>query len=267
MKIGLGPIRPVSLLITAASVTGHMRWTTPRWSVASIGVCAANALFQQVLGVVRRVGVQAKDLAQVRLRGPREQQPVLLGAGHRLFVRVDVALAEPLQPAAAHEPAARVLAAGVAEDLVIDVDGRLRLLGQHAFLPPVLEEARGARVAVVLVVVARLLAVELQADEVGRVLLVELVLKLGVDHVIRRADDVRQRADVLEVVANAAEGLDVGHGGVVSGRWSVAAAMFHVKHPRGASCRGLLTPHAVRPSASHPETSVGSGSVGAANCG
>ena len=41
-------------------------------------------------------------------------------------------------------------------------------------------------------------------------LLVELLLQLGIDHVVGRRDDVGQRADVAEVVANAAEGLDVG---------------------------------------------------------
>ncbi len=53
--------------------------------------------FEQVLGGVGVVGKQAEDLAQVRPAGAGQQQAVLLGARKRLFVRVDVSLAEALQ--------------------------------------------------------------------------------------------------------------------------------------------------------------------------
>ena len=97
--------------------------------------------------------------------------------------------------------------AAFGEHLVIDVDRRLGLGEQHALAQPVAQQPGGARVAIVVLVVARLVAVEDQPHDVGRVLLVELLLQLGVDHVVRRRDDVAQRADVAEVVANAAEGL------------------------------------------------------------
>ena len=69
---------------------------------------AGDRRFQQVLGFVLRIGIQAEDLAEVRLaRGP-QLQPVGLRGAVRLFVRVDLALAEPREPHAAHEAAAGV---------------------------------------------------------------------------------------------------------------------------------------------------------------
>jgi hypothetical protein len=53
---------------------------------------------------------------------------------------------------------------------------------------------------------------------------------------------------VLEVIAEGAKGLDVGHGqscqwSVVSGQWR-AGKMFHVKHfGQSPLCAGLPTPH------------------------
>ena len=73
---------------------------------------------------------------------------------------------------------------------------------QHPRRLPVLEQSLRPRVAVVhLVVVARLDAVEDQADDVAGMLLVELLLQLGVDHVVGRGDHVAQGADVAQVVA------------------------------------------------------------------
>ena len=203
-------------MIVATSVTGQMRWTTPRWSVASSGATPAIARFEDVLGFVLRIGIQAEDLAEVRLaRGP-QLEPVGLRAAVRFFVRIDVAFAEPLEPHAAHEAAARVRRAAFGEHLVIDVDRRVGLGEQHALALPLPQQPGRARVAIVVLVIARLVPVEDQPHDVGRVLVVEPLLQLGVDHVVRRRDHVAQRADVAEVVANAAKGLDVGHEQVAS---------------------------------------------------
>ena len=67
-------------------------------------------------------------------------------------------------------------------------------------------QPRGTRVPIVVVVVAGLVLVQNQPHDIGRVLVVERVLKVRVDHVIGRRDHVAQRADVAEVVANSAKG-------------------------------------------------------------
>ena len=72
------------------------------------------------------------------------------------------------------------------EHLVVDVDRRVALGEQHALAEPVAQEPRGPRVAVVVLVVARLVLVEDQPDDVRRMLLVELVLQRGIDDVVRR---------------------------------------------------------------------------------
>ena len=86
---------------------------------------AGDRRFQDVLGRVLWIGIQAEDLAEIRLARAPQLEPVGLGAAVRLFVRIDVPLAEPLEPHAAHEPAPRVLDAAFAEHLVINVNRRV----------------------------------------------------------------------------------------------------------------------------------------------
>ena len=76
---------------------------------------------------VLRVGIQAKDLAEVRPARLPQLEPVGLRPAVRLLVRMDVPLAEPLQPHAAHEPAPRERLPALVEHLVVHVDRRLAL--------------------------------------------------------------------------------------------------------------------------------------------
>ena len=76
--------------------------------------------------------------------------------------------------------------------LVIDVKSRVGIDLHHTFGSPVLQEPGRAGVLVRLLVVARLIAVEFQADEIRRMLLEQLVLKLRRDHVVRRRHHVAQ---------------------------------------------------------------------------
>ena len=102
----LGPQDCLDLADQPRSVTGHKRCTTPKWSVASSGATPTTARSSR-FWASGRIGIEAKNLAQVGLRGPGEQQAVLLGAGHGLFVRIDVPFTEARQPAAGHEAAPR----------------------------------------------------------------------------------------------------------------------------------------------------------------
>ena len=123
MKIGLGPITPATAAITATSVTGHMRCTTPRWSVASSGVAPATAASSRFCASHVGVGIEAEDLAEVRLArrssasaGRPWGRTCVSSCGKTL------ALAEPRQPQPGHEAAADERPAGDGELLVVDVD-------------------------------------------------------------------------------------------------------------------------------------------------
>ena len=82
------------------------------------------------------------------------------------------------------------------EGLVIDVQRGVALFAEHALTAPVLKESGGASVAVTLVTISRLVAIEDQSYDVRRVLLVECVLEIRRDHVIGRGYDITERADV-----------------------------------------------------------------------
>ena len=106
------------------------------------------------------VGVEAEDRAEVHGGGVEQLQAVGLGAGQRLLVGIDAAGAERLQADAGQEAAARVAAALDLEVLVVDVQRPGGVLHQNVVALPVAQEAGGAGVAVLGLVVARLFLVE-----------------------------------------------------------------------------------------------------------
>ena len=61
-------------------------------------------------------------------------------------------------------------------------------------------------------VVTGLVAIQNQPHDVRKVEIVQRALHVGVDDIVRRGDDVAKRANVSQIVADAAEGLDSGHG-------------------------------------------------------
>jgi hypothetical protein len=95
---------------------------------------------------------------------------------------------------------------------VIDIQRRIRIELHQPFLPPVLQEFCRAGVFVRILSVPRLLAVQLQADEIRGMLFVERLLKLAGNHVVRRRHDVAKRADLAQVVTQTAKSLNRWHG-------------------------------------------------------
>ena len=76
-----------------------------------------------------------------------EGQPVGLGAGEGLLVRVDLPLAERLQPDPGEEAPAGVRLALDLERLLVDVERDVVVLAEDALSQPVLEEPGGTRIA------------------------------------------------------------------------------------------------------------------------
>src|SRR5262249_43348363 len=96
--------------------------------------------------------------------------------------------------------------------LVVNINGWLRFAEQHPLAPPIFEKLPGPGVAVVALVVARFLAIENQADHVGRVLFVKLVLQRRTNHIVGWSHHGAQRADMAQVVTNATKRLNLWHG-------------------------------------------------------
>src|SRR5262245_10732501 len=103
-------------------------------------------------------------------------------------MRVNSAFAKPLETDPGHEASSHPGTPRMIENLVIDVECRVGLGNQQALTAPVSQKSGGPRVAVADLVVAGFLAIENQADDVRRVLLIEPLLESGVDHVIRGRD-------------------------------------------------------------------------------
>ena len=176
----------------------------------------AQTGLDRALDFLGGVGIEAEDGTEIETGRVVEGQAVGLGAGEGLFVGVDLALADRLEANPRQESLARVLFAVDFEGLVVDIERRVVVLAENPLAQPVLEEPGGPRVAVDRAAVARLIAVELQADDVVRAGLVEPVLQGRVDHVVRRRNHVGQGADACDVVTDTAKGMHVRHRLIIS---------------------------------------------------
>ena len=82
------------------------------------------------------VGIEPEDGAQVEARGLIKREPVGLGSGQCLFVRVDPALAEWLQPDPGKEALAGVGLSPDLERLLVEVKGRMVVGPQNTLAQP-----------------------------------------------------------------------------------------------------------------------------------
>ena len=89
------------------------------------------------------VGIEAEDRAEIEAGRVVEGQAVRLGAGERLLVRVDLPLAERLQPDPSQEAPSAVLHAVDLERLIVNVERGVVLLAEDAVAQPFLEEPGG----------------------------------------------------------------------------------------------------------------------------
>ncbi len=83
-----------------------------------------------------------------------------------------------------------VLAALVVKNLVVHVERGIGIDLQHSLAAPIPQEASRPRIAVARRVIARFVAIKFQANYVGWVTLVKLILQRRVDHIVGRSDDV-----------------------------------------------------------------------------
>src|SRR5205814_2571415 len=97
------------------------------------------------------VGIKAKELAQVHGGRAKQLEPVRLGTGHRLFVRVDTAFAETLETDPSHETSPREALPFDLELLVVDINGPRRVLHQNVVSLPIAQKLGGTRVSIIAV--------------------------------------------------------------------------------------------------------------------
>ncbi len=183
------------------------------------GRAVAQAGLDDSLDLAFRVGIKPEDRAEVEPGRVVEGQPIGLGAGEGLLVRVDLALAERFEPDPGEETPPGMRLALDLERLLIDVERDVIVLAEQALSQPVLEESGGTRVTTLGRGIAGLCAVELQADRIVRAGLIEPVLQGRVDDVVGGSHHVRQRPDSCNIIADTAERTHVGHGERSHSRW------------------------------------------------
>ena len=172
---------------------------------------ADDRLFQNRLSLRLWVRVQAEDRREVHLRRFGQQQPISFRAGECLLVRIDAALAKFFQTTAAHESLPTIASSLPRELLVIDVNRVVSLAQPDSFGLPLPHEMSGSRVLVVRRRVPRFLAIEVDANDVAGMFLVESGSKVLVDHVIRRSDHVRKITHLSQVIPPRTKGKNVYH--------------------------------------------------------
>jgi hypothetical protein len=162
-----------------------------------------RAVADQRRELERRVD-QAEDRAQVRAAGTDQLQAVRLGRGERALVRQHDARRERLQLERREEPPALVALPLYVEALRVDEERRLGI-GREPAAPLEVEEQLGR--GVVGLVALR----QDQVDRVGRARRGEALALARVDDVVRRCDQLAERAGLVGV-AQRAEGTDQCHG-------------------------------------------------------
>src|SRR5208283_3985368 len=168
---------------------------------------------------------EPEDGAQVEARGLVQRKPVGLGTGQCLFVRVDPALAEWLQPDPGKEALAGVGLSLDLERLLVEVKARMVVGPQNTLAQPRAEEPRRPGVAVLRVRVTRLGTVQLQPDGVVRTGLVKPFLECRIDHVVRRRHHIGEGPDLRDIIADTSKRSHIRHGVrcsvISSGEWRV----------------------------------------------
>ena len=171
----------------------------------------AQACFEGALHEGAGIGIETEHRAQVEAGGLVKCQPVGFRAGHGLLMRIDLALADRLEPHPRQEPLARMLRSIDQERLLIDVKSRMIFLAENALAEPILENPLGAGIAIKRARVTGLVPVQLQADHVIGTGLVEPVLEGLVDDVIGGRHDVGQRSHACDIIAGPAKRAHVSH--------------------------------------------------------
>ena len=171
-----------------------------------------QGLLQSVLHVIIRVREQSEDLAEICLAGLRESKSILFGSGQGFFVGIDIPFAEPLQSNSGHEAATRVIASTVAEDLMVNIEGGLRILRQHAFLLPISQEASSPRIPIVVSAVSPGSSrFRIRRMTLAGCFLYRASCKFRIDDVVRWGDDIAEITDVAEVIRKGTKSLDFRH--------------------------------------------------------
>ena len=163
---------------------------------------AAGRLGKRLGGRAAGIWIEAEDGGEVRARRARESQAVLLRAGMGALVRPDTARAVVLHAHAREEPDARAgTAVGRAVVLAQCPDRGLVLLHENPVPAPLVEGLSGGLVA----------RRQIELHDVMRVPRRQLGSALVVDHVVRRRDQILERARDIGVVAKRLERLDICH--------------------------------------------------------
>ncbi len=144
---------------------------------------------------------------------PQQAIPVLLGGGEGSLMRQHRGPgSKRLDPEPGEEPALDALDVrpGNAIGLLVHVHGGPRVLAQRSVRAPGGEGPGGSPVALI-GVLAWLAIGQVETDAVAGMAGEQIAMELSADHVIGRGDDQAQVAHRLGVVAEGAEGSDVGH--------------------------------------------------------
>ena len=193
-RLDRGRIAAAPQAVHRAVVIGHL---APRRAGSGAG--------ERAPGARGRVRVQREDRREVRPRGTRQSQPVLLGPGVRPLVRTDASRPVLLDSHARKESAPRPQrSVGPAVALLERPQRRLRVAHQNPRPLPLAVELRGVFVGLT----ARR---QVDLDDVVRRARHELRALARIDHVIGRSHDVGQRARAGKVVMQRPQWLYVRH--------------------------------------------------------
>ena len=171
----------------------------------------AQAGLDLAMDLLVGVGIEPEHRTEVESGRMIKCQPVSLRTRERLLVGIDLPLSDRLQANPGHEPLAGMGDPVDFKRLMINVKRRVIVLPQDALAQPVAQEPGGPLVAGFHPIVAGLVSVELEPDDVKGTRRVEAFLQGAVDHVVGRRHHVGQGADAGDIITDSAKGTHIGH--------------------------------------------------------
>ncbi len=158
------------------------------------------------------IGIDHEDRTGVGVARVQEAKTVLFGLREGKFVREDLSLPDFFQLDQREKSLQRLFFL-VRQRVIkfVQIQRRLRILFEHALFDPVFQECGRAGVTVVRGSVVGTLLAQLNPNDVVFMAAVITILRLWIDHIIRRTDRLAQILNLVGVITHALERMQNSH--------------------------------------------------------
>ena len=146
--------------------------------------------FQNRLCLICFVRIDSKDLTKVSTRGIEQLQPIDFRCRVRFLMRINIPFTKFFQLHATHKSLPDKRRTCIGKLLMVHVDGCMRFSRKHSFALPLFQVTRCALILLVSGFISGFIPIKDQANHIGRMVFVKLILKFRINDIVRRCNHV-----------------------------------------------------------------------------